>query len=100
MVPIQIKAQMLRRWPLVGHAWTIGPFALVPDEASDPPGRGEPGDKGRWRQSDIKRAIAAAKQAGLETYRVEIAPDGTISIIVGAPSDTADPNSYEDLLRR
>ncbi|HEY7806737.1 MAG TPA: hypothetical protein VIC34_06000 [Croceibacterium sp.] len=99
MVPIQIKAQVLRRWPLVGHARTIGPFALVPDEGPHPPSRGESGDKGRWRQSDIKRAIAAAKQAGLESYRVEIAPDGTISIIVGAPSDTADPNSYDDLLR-
>ena len=98
MVPIQIKAQMLRRWPLVGHARTIGPFALVPDEAPHPPSHGETGEKGRWRQSDIKRAIAAAKQAGLETYRVEIAPDGTISIIVGAPDETADPGPYKDLL--
>ena len=44
MVPIQIKAQVLRRWPLVGHARTIGPFALVPDEGPHPPSRGESGD--------------------------------------------------------
>ena len=54
--------------------------------------------KGRWRQADIKRAIAAAETAGLDSYRVEIAPDGTISIIVGAPSETADPDPYKDLL--
>jgi hypothetical protein len=42
------------------------------------------GGKGHWRQSDIKRAIAAAEAAGLAEYRVEIAPDGTIAIIVGA----------------
>ena len=100
MVPIQIKAQVLRQWPSTGHASTIGPFALLPDDITNPASRGETGDKARWRQSDIKRAIAAAKQAGLETYRVEIAPDGTISIIVGAPSDTADPHSHDDLLRR
>jgi hypothetical protein len=39
--------------------------------------------KARWRQADVKRAIGAAEQAGLRLYRVEIAPDGTISIVVG-----------------
>jgi hypothetical protein len=34
--------------------------------------------------------IAAAEQAGLQSYRVELAPDGTLSIIVGAPDDTAE----------
>jgi len=38
---------------------------------------------GRWKQSDVERAIAAAEQAGLESYRIEIAPDGTIGIVVG-----------------
>ena len=43
---------------------------------------------GRWRQADVKRAIGAAERAGLDSYRVEIAPDGTISIVVGmAPDD-------------
>lgn len=42
--------------------------------------------KGRWRQADVKRAITAAEQAGLGCYRIEIAHDGTISIVVGAQS--------------
>ncbi|AKH42404.1 hypothetical protein WYH_01363 [Croceibacterium atlanticum] len=35
---------------------------------------------------DVLRAINAAKQAGLQDYRVEVAPDGTVSIVVGAPA--------------
>lgn len=42
-----------------------------------------PPRKGNWRQADVKRALDAAQKAGLSSYRVEIAPDGTISIIVG-----------------
>jgi hypothetical protein len=50
--------------------------------------------KAHWRQSDVKRAIGAAEQAGLRFYRVEIATDGTISIVVGAaPEATANPQS-------
>jgi hypothetical protein len=94
VVPIQIKAQVLRRWPGDGHHSTVGPFAVMPDDSASQ----SPGDEGRWRQADVKRAIAAAKRAGLESYRVEIALDGTISIIVGAPSDTASPDPYGDLL--
>ena len=41
-----------------------------------------------WRQAEVKRAIAAAEQAGLSCYRIEIGPDGTISIVVGAPAET------------
>ena len=36
-----------------------------------------------WRAHDLRRALAAASKAGLEHYRVEIAPDGTIAIVVG-----------------
>jgi len=98
MVPIQIKAQALRRWRPMAHATPVGPFAIVPDDpmsgSNGPDARG----KGAWRQSDVKRAVAAAEQAGLESYRVEIAPDGTISIIVGDPSETGDPGRHGDLL--
>ncbi|MBO9575379.1 MAG: hypothetical protein J7494_06565 [Sphingobium sp.] len=31
----------------------------------------------------LKRAIQVAEEAGLRDYRIEIAPDGTIAIIVG-----------------
>jgi hypothetical protein len=97
VVPIQIKAQTLRRLPLSEHASTSGPFALMPDEMDEPLAR-EGSNKSRWRQSDVKRAIAAAEQAGLQAYRIEIATDGTISIIVGAPDETGDPGPYKDLL--
>lgn len=39
----------------------------------------------QWSEADVERAIAAAEQAGLGTYRVEISPDGTIAIVVGVP---------------
>ena len=96
MVPIQIKAQMLRRWPRGGHADVVGPFAIMPDDGAGAPEETAGGPRKPWRQSDVRRAVAAAEQAGLQSYRVEIAPDGTISIIVGAPSDTADPDPAGD----
>ncbi|HEY6814087.1 MAG TPA: hypothetical protein VI168_00980 [Croceibacterium sp.] len=37
----------------------------------------------QWREAEVERAIAAAEKAGLSAYRVEIAPDGTIAIVVG-----------------
>lgn len=40
-----------------------------------------------WRESEVRRAISAAEKAGLRHYRVEIAPDGTIAIVVGTPPD-------------
>jgi len=43
--------------------------------------------KTQWRQTDLKRAIAAAEKAGLSNYRIEIGPDGTIAIVVGAPPE-------------
>jgi len=39
--------------------------------------------RAQWRQADVRRAIAAAEKAGLSAYRIEIAPDGTIAIVVG-----------------
>lgn len=38
------------------------------------------------RQDEIRRALEAAERAGLSDYRVEIGPDGTIAIVVGAAS--------------
>jgi len=45
----------------------------------------------RWSEADLERAIAVAEQAGLRAYRIEIAPDGTIAIVVGAPLEDPDP---------
>ena len=43
----------------------------------------------RWCKADVERAIAAAEQAGLTAYRVEISPDGTIAIVVGPQAEAA-----------
>jgi hypothetical protein len=57
----------------------------MPEDAERPPSQIQT-PKGRWRQADVKRAITAAEQAGLGCYRIEIAHDGTISIVVDAQS--------------
>lgn len=73
---------------------------MIPDEAAMPLNNDEAPRKARWRQADVKRAIDAAKAAGLDSYRVEIAPDGTITIVVPAPPEAAAcPESWSDLLR-
>jgi len=100
MAPFHIKAQILRKSQLEPAA-ALGVFEARPDEDNSPASGAETRTKGSWRQSDVKRAIAAAEQAGLEAYRVEIAPDGTIAIIVGFPSDTsADAHPSGDILGR
>jgi hypothetical protein len=58
---------------------------MTDDPVIDPKddiGQGEAG----WRDEDLRRAIAIAAEAGLKSYRIEITPDGTISIIVGNPA--------------
>lgn len=84
--PIQIRAAVLRDWrPSMpfGARWD---FATMTDDAAiDPKGEKTLADAG-WREEDLKRAIAIAEQAGLKSYRIEIAPDGTISIVVGEPA--------------
>ena len=75
--PLQIRAQVLRGKQVSAHAGMLG-FALPEDPPPDG-GAAEP----RWREADIDRAIDAAERAGLRAYRIEIAPDGTIAIVVG-----------------
>jgi len=36
-----------------------------------------------WRERDLQRAIAVARRSKLVNYRIELAPDGTIAIVVG-----------------
>lgn len=104
MAPFHIKAQILRQSQLE-PASALAVFepraGKGDDEGVSPSGQGKTRSKGRWRQSEVKRAIAAAEQAGLEAYRVEVAPDGTIAIIVGSPVDTAPgPSPHKDVLGR
>ena len=53
-------------------------FAQPKEDGDEAPVAPQP-----WSDADLRRAIGAAQTAGLECYRVEIAPDGTITIIVG-----------------
>jgi hypothetical protein len=46
-----------------------------------------------FRQSDITKAIRAARKAGVENMRVEIAKDGRIVIVTGG----AQPAVQDDL---
>ena len=88
MGPFHITSRILRQSQLE-PATALGVFAPRAQEDVLAPAEGETRGKGHWRQSDVKRAVAAAEQAGLQSYRVEVAPDGTISIVVGAPAETA-----------
>lgn len=56
---------------------------MADDQASSPD---EGAHDAGWCNEDLKRAIAVAEEAGLTSYRVEIAPDGTITIFVGDPA--------------
>lgn len=87
--PIELKAQALReREAFTPAAGPLG-FAINPDHAAHPGEGGPMSGKGRWRQADVRRAINAAEKAGLRCYRVEIAPDGTIAIVVGILAESA-----------
>ena len=90
--PIQIKAQALRDPQVCGLSGSmsggLSGFMNMAEETSD---RDAPPLRPEWHAEDVRRAIAIAQEAGLASYRVEIAPDGTISIIVGeAAADPAD----------
>lgn len=81
--PIQIQADVLRDWKPSGPLGAWGGFAR-PDDGAEPQRREVSPDEA-WRDADLKRAFAIAREAGLSVYRIEIAPDGTITIIVGSP---------------
>jgi hypothetical protein len=99
MAPFHIKAQILRQSQLEPMA-ALGAFEPRAEEGAPSSSEADTAAKASWRQSDVKRLIAAAEQAELQSYRVEIAPDGTLSIVVGAPSETAaSPADYGNLPR-
>lgn len=85
MAPFHIQAQILRQVQLA-PATALDVFAPLSEEDAEPSSETRTRKSG-WRQSDVRRAIAAAEQAELQAYRVEIAPDGTISIVVGMPTE-------------
>jgi len=68
----------------------------LPEVPGFPPVSGKPVCQARergpdsapnWVEADVRRAIAIAREAGLESYRIEIGPDGTIAVVVGDNSD-------------
>lgn len=46
-----------------------------------------------FRQSDVERAVKAARAAGLDVGGVEVAPDGTIRVMTAtqAPAGASNP---------
>lgn len=54
-----------------------------------------------FRQSDIKRAVAAVKSAECTVSGVEICPDGSIRVLVGEPVKMDDrPPSLVEMRRK
>ena len=99
MAPFHIKAQILRQSQLepTSALAVFEPRAGQGNPSSD---ESQASGKRHWRQSEVKRMIAAAEQAGLQSYRIELAPDGALSIIVGAPEETAASNESNHDTRR
>jgi hypothetical protein len=50
-----------------------------------------------WKQRDVTRAFKAAKTAGLNV-RIDIAPDGKLSIIPMKGADPPQPNEWDEVL--
>ncbi len=52
-----------------------------------------------FRQTDLTRALKAAKAAGIDVERVEIDPNGKIAIVTSKPDDALAHNPQDDLDR-
>ena len=53
------------------------------------------GDGCMFRQRDLREAIKAARNAGLENFRVDIDRNGTISVVPMAPGETKEKGDDE-----
>jgi hypothetical protein len=84
---------------------------LEPDIVEKPPRwhklpKGQPKGsryEGRFRQRDLKLAIKAARDAGLENYKVTVDKSGTISVVPMAPDGPAPDkgaNEWEDRMKK
>jgi hypothetical protein len=83
MPQFQIRSQALRE---IGADMLPPPLPCLGDAAAGSAAVAG-SDRKSWREADLTRAIRAAEKAGLQSYRVEVAPDGTISIVVGIAAD-------------
>lgn len=77
---MRVQAQFLAEVETPGWAGAIPGLAQLP---AAPPAPATQTRHGHWSERDLRRAIAVVRRAGLKAFRVEIAPDGTISIVVG-----------------
>jgi hypothetical protein len=48
-----------------------------------------------FRQADVSRAVKAAQTAGLTIGKVEVAPDGTIRVIVANAPELSPANPFD-----
>lgn len=87
--PIQIQARLLRDWQWLDPPGATSGFSIPPGEEASQP-KSATGRRRGWREKDVERAIGAARDAGLTAYRVEIAPDGTIAIVVEEAGGTTE----------
>jgi hypothetical protein len=44
----------------------------------------------RFRESEMRRAIKAARSAGIEIARIEVGPDGRVSLVPGKVDEVND----------
>jgi hypothetical protein len=49
-----------------------------------------------FRQSDVERALKAARSAGLTVGGVEVAPDGTIRVMVADGRESGPATPYDE----
>jgi hypothetical protein len=55
-----------------------------------------------FKQRDLKSAIKAARDAGLENFRIDIDRQGTISVVPTAPAEPVEPaggNEWDEVLK-
>ena len=48
----------------------------------------------RFTQADLTRAVKAMEKAGIYVSRVRIAPDGSIELVAGEPSEADNTNWF------
>ena len=48
-----------------------------------------------FRQTDVARAVKAAQSAGLAIGKVEVAPDGTIRVIIADVTESAPDMQFD-----
>jgi hypothetical protein len=50
----------------------------------------------RFRESEVRRAIKAARSAGMEIARIELNKDGAIVVVPGKPGDLGSDGASND----